>query len=623
KGKVLNITKKIVNGEGKTWYQFDGGYIWSDYIYTGLFSTVLNYTSASMYKGSTKTLKVTVKGPSTKATWSSSDKSIATVSSSGVVTAVKSGSCKITATANGIKATCTVTVKNPTIKLDVTSASISKGTTKTLKATVKGASTKVTWSSSNKSIATVSSSGVVKGVKTGSCTITATANGVKATCSIKVINPTISLNLKQLHLYSDECKNLVATVNGASTKVTWSSSNKSIATVSDSGVVKGVKSGTCTITAAANGVKTTCTVKVEYVKIIKVIKSFDKLNNTISSDKTTEVFGYLYDGSIDAVQIGQTFYYQFKKGTKAVRVKASAFTGKCSNDFTASNNALTDSLNAQISTENSTSSVVVYPLYASGKVYTRTYQINDKSNLMNANKTDTYHEYYIDISCFKASATLTGNKITLKSEKYKSDKTIRFKYVDKIDKDINSLSGIKVSTIESQGYGRALSRTLVDNEKFTPSFGIRISDTGSKTNSLYLQQYEVACYGYIDQPKGKYLEDYIKIAFDIKDVFGIIAAPQIEGWKSLKTIYGFGKDLSTLINSSKPTESGYEFNGEPELLSWEKDQDKKEKTVYSHSAMFSSPVKLLTKASYYVVKVDLNKKPLPTSKFNLEFSISQ
>lgn len=71
----------------------------------------LNKSTASVYVGKTIKLKATVTGKSKKVKWSSSNKSIATVNSKGKVKGVKAGKVKITAEANGVKATCVVTVK--------------------------------------------------------------------------------------------------------------------------------------------------------------------------------------------------------------------------------------------------------------------------------------------------------------------------------------------------------------------------------------------------------------------------------------------------------------------------------------------------------------------------------
>ena len=141
-------------------------------------SVTLNQTSVELQIGKTLQLDATV-SPSTATnpdvSWSSSNASVASVSKSGLVTAVKEGSAKIIAAADGKKAECTVTVRKDAItvsevKLNKTELTLKAGEDETLTATVlpdNATDKKVTWESSDKSIATVSSSGKVKAVFTG------------------------------------------------------------------------------------------------------------------------------------------------------------------------------------------------------------------------------------------------------------------------------------------------------------------------------------------------------------------------------------------------------------------------------------------------------------------------
>ena len=131
--------------------------------------------------GASTTLKMT--GTSKKVTWKSNNKSIATVSSSGKVTGKKTGKAVITATVNKKKYTCTVTVVNP-VKLNKTSIGVNINASYQLK--VLNTTKKVTWKSSNKSVATVSSSGKVTGKKVGKAVITATVNKKTYKCNITV-----------------------------------------------------------------------------------------------------------------------------------------------------------------------------------------------------------------------------------------------------------------------------------------------------------------------------------------------------------------------------------------------------------------------------------------------------
>ncbi len=156
--------------------------------------------TVTLVKGKTLQIKVKVtpkNAKNKKVTYKSSKKKIASVTSKGKVKGIKKGTAKITVTAKDgskKKATLTVKVVNPvkvkSVKLNKTAVTIDAGKTYTLKATItpKNATNKaVTWKTSNKGVATVTSKGVVKGVKAGTATITATAkDGSKKKASLKV-----------------------------------------------------------------------------------------------------------------------------------------------------------------------------------------------------------------------------------------------------------------------------------------------------------------------------------------------------------------------------------------------------------------------------------------------------
>ena len=158
-------------------------------------SITLNKSSLELYAGTSETLTATVNPSDAALSWSSLDKSIATVSSSGVVTGVARGTASITVSAtdgSGKSATCMVEVKQYVtgITLNKTSLTLNEGQTETLSATVTpdNANDKtVTWSSDDTSIATVDQTGHVTILSKGTTTITTTANdgsGVNATCLV-------------------------------------------------------------------------------------------------------------------------------------------------------------------------------------------------------------------------------------------------------------------------------------------------------------------------------------------------------------------------------------------------------------------------------------------------------
>lgn len=210
-------------------------------------------SAASVYTGKTVTVKATAT-PSATVTYTTSNKAIATVSSTGVVKGIKAGTVTITATTStGLKATCKVTVKAPSVKFAKKSAVVYKGKTATVKATLAGVSS-VTYKSSNTKIATVNSkTGTVKGIKAGTVTITATSGKLKATYKLTVKNPTFTLTKSSATIAKGKTTTIRSKATPVST-VTYISSNRKVATVTSKGVVKGIRKGKATITVKCNGI---------------------------------------------------------------------------------------------------------------------------------------------------------------------------------------------------------------------------------------------------------------------------------------------------------------------------------------------------------------------------------
>ena len=209
--------------------------------------------TTSVCTGATTTLADAVSG----GTWSSSNISIATVSATGVVTGVATGSATITYTVTTSCGSAIVTA-GVTVGTSADAGTISgltfvcTGTTSTLTDAVTGG----TWSSSNIAVATVDASGNVSGVSSGTTTIsytvstgcgTATATAtvtVGSTASAGTITGTTSV-----------CAGSTTTLADATLGGSWSSSDATIASISASGVVTGVATGSATITYA---ISTSC-----------------------------------------------------------------------------------------------------------------------------------------------------------------------------------------------------------------------------------------------------------------------------------------------------------------------------------------------------------------------------
>jgi len=223
--------------------------------------------------------------------WTSSDESIAVVSSTGSVTGIKIGTATITASSEGKSGTATVTVTAAAVaSVNVTppSASVTVGQTTTLTAQTLDANGSaltgraVAWTSSNTGVATVSATGVVTGVAPGNATITATSEGKSGTSAITVTAPapapvaSVTVAPATLPLTVGQTGTLTATTRDAANNVltdraiTWTSSAEGVATVAPNGTVTAVAPGSATITATSEGKSGTATVTVTAIPVASV-----------------------------------------------------------------------------------------------------------------------------------------------------------------------------------------------------------------------------------------------------------------------------------------------------------------------------------------------------------------
>lgn len=250
-------------------------------------SITLDIATADMWVGSTRQLGVSVLPANADikdVSYGSSDNTVATVSSTGLISAKKSGTVKITVTAtdgSGKSATCTVNVKQrvTSISISPNGYTLTKGSIKQLKANVgpdDAANKEVTWSSSNPAVAAVSADGHVTAVNEGSCFITATSKddpSIKASCTIVVGTPVTSVSLtpQTASMKTGETITLFASVlptNASNKGVTWSWESKDGASIIlTNGAVKAMKAGTVTVTAKAadnnnNGAQATCIITI-------------------------------------------------------------------------------------------------------------------------------------------------------------------------------------------------------------------------------------------------------------------------------------------------------------------------------------------------------------------------
>lgn len=177
--------------------------------------------------------------------------------------------------------TATVVVALPSVasvSINPPAATIQTGASTQLVATVRDsagnqlAGRSVSWSSGAAGVATVNSTGLVTGIAAGSATITATSEGKSGTAAITVTTiPVASVTVSPAQASVDTGKTVQLTAapkdaNGnalAGRVITWASSNPVVATVSGTGLVRGVSAGSATITATSEGRSGTSVVTVK------------------------------------------------------------------------------------------------------------------------------------------------------------------------------------------------------------------------------------------------------------------------------------------------------------------------------------------------------------------------
>ncbi len=241
--------------------------------------------------------------------WTSSDPTIATVSSTGVVEGFKLGTVTITAkTTDGrLSRQCTVKVtKNTKYQFEKETVEVMEAETAQLN--LKNETGKsVVWTSSDPTIATVSSTGVVEGFKLGTVTITAkTTDGrLSRQCTVKVTeNTKYQFEKKTVEVMEAETVQLNLK-NETGKSVVWTSSDPSVATVDNTGLVSGIKGGTVEIIATTTDGRLSrkCTVLVigieEILNRIKVNCSGISMMSTGGTSTTTTTWEVLNNSPVD------------------------------------------------------------------------------------------------------------------------------------------------------------------------------------------------------------------------------------------------------------------------------------------------------------------------------------
>ena len=261
----------------------------------------------------------TSKDLTSSAQWSSSDSNVASVSGTGMATAVAFGVVTVTAQSGSLQATATVNVSSAgtnltAISISPAGASIPIHTTQQFTATGSysdGSSRDLTglvsWGSSSTAAATIDVNGLLTGVAAGSTTISATLGSVTKSTTITVTVPTIaSISVTPVGLtlgiginqqYTATASYSDGLTQDLVSGVTWSSSSTSVATINSSGLANTLAAGTTTITATVGSLSDTSTLTIVPAHLTSIEVSPSTPSIALGTTQQFTAVGNFDDGS--------------------------------------------------------------------------------------------------------------------------------------------------------------------------------------------------------------------------------------------------------------------------------------------------------------------------------------
>lgn len=290
----------------------------------GLSSLTVSPATVTLAKGTATQLRVragftdsSTQDLTSSAAWTSSNPTLATVSNLGFVTATNVGSVNVTALYGGLTSTSTVVVTSATLQslaVAVRNSAIASGTSESAAVTgtfsdgsTQDLTSAVTYTSSNVSVATVSSAGILSGHAPGATSLRATLLGVSATIPLTItsaqlanlsLSPT-SLTLAsgtsgQLHLsgnFSD------GTQQDLTSAAVWTTTNSTVATVTPLGLVTSVGVGASNVTATFGGFQVQGSLSVTAARLASVSISPPSAALTQGSALQLSFIGAFSDGT--------------------------------------------------------------------------------------------------------------------------------------------------------------------------------------------------------------------------------------------------------------------------------------------------------------------------------------
>lgn len=271
---------------------------WGVRVPTPLVSIAVSPVDPSLGAGDTQQFKATgtfadgLTGDLTKTvTWQSSDPSVASITSGGLVTALAAGTSTISAVSGAVTGTTTLTVTPPatlvSIAVTPSNPTIDWGATQQFTATgtysdgaTRDLTASVTWASSEDLVATITAGGLTTGAAAGTATISATDGEISGSTTITVgapplvsiavtpSTPSIAKGARQqftaVGTYADD------SVADITSSVSWSSGKTSVATIDASGLAAGVAPGTSTIRATSGSLSGSTTLTVTPPSLISI-----------------------------------------------------------------------------------------------------------------------------------------------------------------------------------------------------------------------------------------------------------------------------------------------------------------------------------------------------------------
>lgn len=292
------------------------------------------------------------------AVWNSNDPNVAVVDEKGVITAVNKGKCTITAVYENVTYVINVVSEYDPNAVPEIQASLlcelefsNQNPTRTLKFEVPSEEIK-NWRSTDESIVTVSESGVMKAVGSGNCRVYVEIQGNLCYIEVKsTYDPAQAtvIELGEITLTAEKNSQRLTLQNVPdNAKIEWSSSDSSIATVSDSGLIVGVSSGSCRIIANVDGAEYAINVNVDFKSdneipmiVINGIGSTATINTTNMSGEIkfsssdTSIVTVDKSGKITAVGEGTAVItVEFSDGASIMYVKVvkTGIKGDVNND---------------------------------------------------------------------------------------------------------------------------------------------------------------------------------------------------------------------------------------------------------------------------------------------------